>query len=268
MTMTEPTETATAVAVRDSRAELMTPPGGIFGNLTNFENGQRIARALVASDLVPQQYKGNIPNALIALDVAQRMNLSPMLVMQNLNVIHGRPSWSSQFVISAINACGKFSPLRFTMGGTPGADDFSCRAWAIEKATGERLDGPPVSIAMAKAEGWYSRKDRNGNETSKWPSMPELMIRYRAAAFFGRLYAPELLSGLHTAEEVSDIIDVTPAGPVAATVHVSAPEALAERATRRRRPKAEEAPIDADAPPAGPEEAPADAGPAGDPPLF
>jgi hypothetical protein len=256
--MTDPTEPTTAVAVREPRTDLMPAPGGIFGGIANFENGQRIARALVASDLVPAQYKGNIPNALVALDVAQRLNLSPMLVMQNLHVISGRPSWSSQFIISAINGCGRFSPLRFTMEGTEGHDDFACTAWAVEKATGERLDGPRVSIAMAKAEGWYGRSG------SKWQTMPGLMIRYRAAAFFGRLYAPELLSGLHSAEEVADVIDVTPAGPVAAPVHVNAPEALTERAARRRRPKAEEPPVDAEPASA----AASEADPAGEAPLF
>jgi hypothetical protein len=198
--------------------------------------------------------------------VAQRLNLSPMLVMQNLHVISGRPSWSSQFIISAINGCGRFSPLRFTMEGTEGRDDFACTAWAIEKATGERLDGPRVSIAMAKAEGWYNRAG------SKWQTMPGLMIRYRAAAFFGRLYAPELLSGLHSAEEVTDIIDVTPAGPVAAPVHVNAPDALTERATRRRRKAAQEAPHEAQSPAeadAPGEDAPAPAAPTSDAaPLF
>jgi hypothetical protein len=31
------------------------------------------------------------------------------------------------------------------------------------------------------------------------------MMRYRAAAFFGRLYAPEITMGMHSVEEVVDI---------------------------------------------------------------
>lgn len=129
-----------------------------------------------------------------------------MAVMQNLHVIHGRPSWSSTFIISALNSCGRFSPLRFEMNGE--GDKRTCKAWATDK-TGERLEGPEISIDMAKAEGWY------GKNGSKWKSMPELMLRYRAAAFFGRLYAPDVLNGMHAAEEVQDIVEQAPKVSVA-----------------------------------------------------
>ena len=38
--------------------------------------------------------------------------------------------------------------------------------------------------------------------------MPQAMLRYRAASFFGKIYAPELLMGLRTVEEAEDVIDV------------------------------------------------------------
>lgn len=169
-----------------------------FSNAASFESAQRMALALVSSNIVPEQYRGkdNIGNAIVALEMAQRIGASPLAVMQNLNIIHGRPSWSSTFIIAALNSCGRFAPIRFEVTGDD--DDRSCIAWTTDK-TGERLEGPPASIAMAKAEGWFAK---NG---SKWKTMPELMLRYRAAAFFGRLYAPDVLNGMHATEEVEDI---------------------------------------------------------------
>lgn len=169
-----------------------------FSSAASFEAAQRMALALCSSNIVPEQYRGkdNIGNAIVALEMAQRIGASPLAVMQNLNIIHGRPSWSSTFIIAALNSCGRFSPLRFDVTGE--GDDKSCVAWATDRA-GERLEGPPASIAMAKAEGWFAK---NG---SKWKTMPELMLRYRAAAFFGRLYAPDVLNGMHATEEVEDI---------------------------------------------------------------
>lgn len=217
-----------------------------FGSLQSFELMQRAAKLLCNSTLVPTQYRavhvktdryGNIkeqkenPNALanavVALNMAQRMGADPLMIMQNLYVIEGRPSWSSQFIIAAINGCGKFSPLRFNMRelGAKSTEyqetfwennqrqsrdvavdieDVECIAWAIERETGEKIEGPPVTISMAVAEGWYTK---NG---SKWQTMPSVMLRYRAASFFGKLYAPELLMGLKTVEEEQDIIDVVP----------------------------------------------------------
>ena len=162
--------------------------------LSSFEMAQSQAKALSASDLVPQQYKNNVANTLVALEIANRIGASPLMVMQNLNIIHGRPSWGSSFIIAAINGSGKFTALRFVGDLAKGI-----KAVCQEKATGELLEGPTVTMDMAKAEGWL---DKAG---SKWKTMPELMMRYRAAAFFGRLYAPEITMGMHSTEEVVDI---------------------------------------------------------------
>ena len=121
------------------------------------------------------------------------------MVMQNLYIVYGRPGWSSQFLIAMFNTSGKFSPLRYEWVGEPGTDDWGCRAWATELATGERVEGALVTIGMAKKEGWYSR------EGSKWRTMPEQMLMYRAASWFVRVYAPELAMGMYTAEEIIDL---------------------------------------------------------------
>lgn len=221
-------------------------------NLEAFELSQRIAKMLSSSTLVPEQYRATIqkkagkdeygnqqwreepnPNGLsncvIALNMSNRMGADPLMVMQNLYLVNGRPSWSSQFIMAGINSSGRFSALRFDLKElgekeveytetvwenrkpkkitkTVKINDFSCVAWAIERETGERLESSKITIEMAVKEGWYTK------EGSKWQTMSEQMLRYRAASFFGRVYAPELLMGLRSAEEEQDrIIDVTPA---------------------------------------------------------
>ena len=178
---------------------------GVFTGIQQFENAQRIAKALASSQLVPKEFQGQqgLANVLVAMEISGRMGLSPLQVMQNLHVIHGRPSWSSQFIIATINGCGRFTPLDYNITGE--GDGMACQAVATEIATGKELKGPTVSIAMAKKEGWYSKTG------SKWQSFPELMLRYRAAAFWGRVYVPEYLVGMKTQEEVIEIeaVDVS-----------------------------------------------------------
>lgn len=183
--------------------EETTAAVGAFANMENFQSVQRMAKLLCASELVPEQYRGEtkLANCVIALEIAQRLGASPLPIMQNLYIVHGRPAWSSQFLISCVNASGRFSPLRYAMAGEADKDNRTCIAWATDKS-GERLESPPVSIAMAKTEGWFSK---NG---SKWKTMPELMLRYRAATLFARLYAPELTMGMQCEEEVIDIAPV------------------------------------------------------------
>lgn len=189
-----------------------------FTNAQSFDLAQRQAKALAESDLVPMQYRGNLANCLVALEVSQRCGSSPLMVMQNLNIIHGRPSWSATYIIAAINSCGRFEPLRFKMEGQ--GDNRSCVAWTKDK-NGEIIEGPPVSIEMAKKEGWFSRKDKYGKETSKWQTMPELMLRYRSASFFGRLYASEILMGMRSEDEEREMKDVTPDTTVQPTANAA-----------------------------------------------
>jgi hypothetical protein len=178
-----------------------------FSTKGGFELAQRGAKLLAASTLVPATFQNNIPNCLIALNMSNRIGADPLMVMQNLYVVHGRPGWSSQFLIATFNTCGRFSAMRFEFAGTEGKDDWSCRAWAVEKDTGERLNGSWISIALAKKEGW------EGKAGSKWKTMPQQMLMYRSASFFVRAYAPELAMGLQTREENEDImLDATSTG--------------------------------------------------------
>lgn len=191
----------TIPAVQTSLVELKAEKSGQIGLFTSesFALSQRIGNMFAVSDLVPKAFKGNIANCVIALNMANRIGADPLMVMQNLYVVHGTPSWSAQFLIATFNSCGRFSAIRYDFTGNPEDDTWGCRACAIEKETGEKLVGPLVTIALAKKEGWFSKSG------SKWQTMPEQMLRYRSASWFVRAYAPELAMGLHTEDELRDV---------------------------------------------------------------
>ncbi len=199
------TQTASLAALR--RPEPPAAPVNVgFDTTAGFDALQRMAKLFCNSTLVPKDFQGenNIGNAAIALDMALRMNANPLMVMQNLYIVYGRPAWSAQFLIATCNKCGRFSSLRYEFQGKEHTDAWGCRAIATELATGEKLEGPLVTLGLAKKEGWY------GKNGSKWQSMPELMLRYRAASWFIRSYAPEIAMGLQTAEEIGDTVDLEP----------------------------------------------------------
>lgn len=170
---------------------------GIFGTSDNFIMAMQMAKALSSSTIVPQTFQKNDANCLIAIEQAQRLKVSPLMVMQNLYVIQGRPSWSSKFLIAAINNSGKFDmELQFDETKDKDGKPFSCTAWTMKN--GRRVEGMEVNMDIAKDEGWL------GKNGSKWKTMPQLMLRYRAASFFSSLNCPELTMGLYTKEEMQD----------------------------------------------------------------
>ena len=196
-----------------------------------FEVMQRMAKMYTESTIVPEAYKGNVGNCVIAIDMATRMGVNSLMVMQNLYIVKGNPSWSSKFLIATINMSGKYSSLRYrkrSLGkvgkikynetvwdnvakrntivvkefdGTD-VDNIECIAYATELSTGETLESDPITIETAIKEGWYTKTG------SKWVTMPSLMLTYRAAAFWQRMYCPEISMGFLTKEEADDIQDV------------------------------------------------------------
>ena len=154
----------------------------------------KLAESLAQSSFVPASMRGKPDDCLVAVDMAKRTGLAPMAILQNIYVVHGKPAWSSSFLIACVNASNIFATrLNWKYEGG------ECWAYAKDHQ-GEVYEGPRVSLEMAKAEGWYQK---NG---SKWKTMAPLMLRYRAATFFARCYCPELIMGLRTEDEVNDIV--------------------------------------------------------------
>lgn len=172
-----------------------------FQSAEGFELLQRQAKMFTHSTLVPQQFQGeqNMGNAIIALEMATRMNASPLMVMQNLYIVYGNPGWSSKFLIATFNQCGRFEAIKYRPTGEKGTDSQGIIAYTREKGSDEIIAGSEVTIALAKQEGWYDKKG------SKWKTMPDQMLRYRAAAWLIRTTAPEISMGLQTADEIIDV---------------------------------------------------------------
>ena len=218
-----------------------------FFDPVQFDTMQRVCSLFANSELVPDMYKISdnnpkekaIANCMIAIEMAQRIGASPLMIMQNMVIIYGRPSWSSKFLVATVNTCGRFNPLqyRFTEKGMLGKVDYTeyertwdktlyggkggyknaaktvtfdgtkvmdieCVAFTTAKGSDKVLESSPISLRLAIQEGWYTK---NG---SKWRTMPKQMLMYRAASFWTNAYAPELSMGMKTEDEIRDIVDV------------------------------------------------------------
>lgn len=203
--MCKENKTAEVQVVPKQNEEYALTPAGQATK--QFEVMQRKAMMLTQSTIVPDTYRGNVGNCVIALEMAERMGVVPLMVMQNLYIVHGNPAWSSKFLIASINASKRFSPLRYEFKGEEGKSDYGCRCYAYEandRDHKEPLYGDWITLDMANKEGWTKKSG------SKWLSMPNQMLRYRAATFWQRVYCPEISMGLLTAEEAEDIgVDTT-----------------------------------------------------------
>lgn len=215
-----------------------------FFDPVQFETMQRVCKLFACSELVPDMYKTDntlvsgvaknpehkaMANCMIAIEMAQRIGASPLMIMQNMVIIYGRPSWSSKFLVATVNTCGRFEPLKYKItnlgkcGKVPYTDyvwdgkkkapvnkeydgtqidNLQCIAWTTAKGSDEVLESAPIDIRLAIQEGWYTKAG------SKWQTMTRQMLMYRAASFWTNVYAPELSMGMKTDDEIRDIIDI------------------------------------------------------------
>lgn len=216
-----------------------------FFDPVQFETMQRVCKLFSSSELVPDMYKTDLTpnkdgkptnpenkamaNCMIAIEMAQRIGASPLMIMQNMVIIYGRPSWSSKFLVATVNTCGRFEPLkyRFTSLGMCGKvpyteyvwdgkkkapvtkefdgtkiENLQCIAYTTARSSDEVLESAPIDIRLAIQEGWYTKSG------SKWQTMTRQMLMYRAASFWTNAYAPELSMGMKTEDEIRDIIDI------------------------------------------------------------
>ena len=184
--------TAIAASPEELHTEL-APQGSQGMFLESFRECYKLASVFAKSGLIPQQFKGKTEDCAIAIELANRMGVSPLMVMQNLFVVKGKPSWSGQACMTFIK--NKFADAKPIYTGCIGTDSRGCYIKATDK-DGTQINGTEVTMTMAKNEGWLSNP--------KWKNMPEQMLAYRAAAFFARIYCPETLMGIITEGEAED----------------------------------------------------------------
>lgn len=195
-----------------------------------FDIIQKAADNLSKCTYLPDSLKGKVNDCSILIELSILSQIPAFLLAQEVYVVHNRFSFSSKFIIGQIRK--RFPTFDWEMSGEIGdmgevrrvqkkdaqgnpVKDFkgnpiydneivsqgrTCLAYAIDK-DGRRIDGIPVSMGMAKAEGWY---DKSG---SKWQTMPEAMLRYRAASFFKNFVCPDVVMGIKSVEEIVDTFD-------------------------------------------------------------
>lgn len=228
-----------------------------------FDLACRIAKAFAASNAVPAQFRQYVEkkvgldthwvenesamgNCIVAIEVAQAVGMSITAVMQNADVIEGKLRWSGKFVIAAINASGRFSPLRFDMQNlgpitakykekagwnqqakrydmverTVEVENVQCIAWAtpssvpiphnINTLAAAKAAGLPVIESAPVTMKLVVEEGWYAKAGSKWQTdLKHLMFVYRAGTFFGNVHAPDIVMGMgHTAEEARDIVDL------------------------------------------------------------
>lgn len=193
----EPDIVATPIIPESQNVKSVIVRPQVDNSLENFNNNWAMAEKLAKSTIIPANYQNKPENVIIAMGMAQKIGLDSFTVMQNLNIIKGKTSWSGSFCKTLIEMTGRFKNLELNYIGEKGKDTYGCYLSATRISDGKVIKGPEVTMAIAKAEGWTSN--------TKWKNLTDLMLAYRCQSFFARLHCPEAMNGIYTSEEMEDI---------------------------------------------------------------
>ena len=174
----------------------------------NFGQTKDIATALSNSDLVPPHFQKKPANVLIALEFAYRNDIAPFAAMQSMFVVHGRVGMSAAMAISLARKHNVWKSLRYKVEGK----GESLSVTAIATMHDDTEVEATVTMQMAIIAGW--------TKSAIYKSIPDQMLKYRAATFLIRSNFPEVLFGMQTVEELNDVDAAKKAVPVNPTPKV------------------------------------------------
>lgn len=155
-----------------------------------------IASQIAKSALIPKQFQGRPQDVFACMLWSHTLNMPIMQGLQSIAIINGRPSLWGDGLLAIVMSSGKLEDFKET----------------IDRDS----DGKLVATCTVKRKGlsspvtWsFSEDDATTaglwNKLDTWKKYPKRMLQMRARAFALRSAFPDVLSGMGSAEEETDI---------------------------------------------------------------
>lgn len=142
--------------------------------------------------ILPDAYRDNPANVLIAVGLGASMGLSPAESLYRISVIKGKPSASAELIAANVRRAGHRLRVR-VQEDPPSAS-----------ATIVRADDPDEPTTVTRDMAWAKRMGLDTQD--QYRKQPATMLSYRAITACARLACPEALYGVtYTPEEIGDI---------------------------------------------------------------
>ncbi len=146
-------------------------------------------QAIIDTELVPKEYRGNVPKALAAILAGRERGLGPMLSLHYIDVIDGRGAPSGEYMVAQIFKAGH---IIYASELT----DTSCTAMGIRRENGEDIATMQYTFDMSMAERANISHKRDGGLKANWAHYPEAMLYWRATSQLARMFFADAIAGL------------------------------------------------------------------------
>jgi len=150
------------------------------------------------SSILPEVYRNNPANVLIAVGLGSSMGLSQAESLYRIAVIKGKPTAGAELIASNVRKSGHRLRVR--------GDETTCTATII------RADDPGYEFSVTRDLAWAKGMGLAGNDNYK--KQPGTMLQWRAITAVARQACPEALYGVvYSSDEMFDMDSPEPRPP-------------------------------------------------------
>lgn len=169
-----------------------------------WQDAVSMAGALVRAEMVPKHFLGSVEKTTVAILAGLEVGLPPITAVQSIYIINNMPCLFGDGLIGVVRGSGLLEDIEehmeFDDKGLPMLS--VCRV----KRKGEKTwTEHTLTRAQAQRAGWWAK-------SGPWTQTPQRMMQLRPRSWCLRDKFADVLKGLHSAEEVEDMVDVTPRG--------------------------------------------------------
>lgn len=149
----------------------------------------KLATSGSGQSILPDIYRGNPANVIIAVGLGASMGLSPAESLYRISVIKGKPSAGAELIAANVRKAGHKLRVR--------GDEQSCTATIV------RADDPDYEFTVTRDMAWARTMGLASNDNYK--KQPGTMLQWRAITAVARLACPEALYGVaYTPDELTE----------------------------------------------------------------
>lgn len=204
---TEVREPEVRTAFNEARqaAELI-PVGGSGVELQNFAQQVDMAKWISKSDFaIPKHLRGNVGACLAVLEISKNTGLSPYGVANATYVQNDRLCFESKLVHAIVERSGLLRG-RLSVRYEGEGDDLKCYVAGTLKGQQQPSEWPLPGQAPTLKDLHPGHSTKDGRQFVKgsplWDRKAPLQMFYDCCRDWARVYTPEALLGIYTADEI------------------------------------------------------------------
>jgi hypothetical protein len=176
----------------------------------DFEGAWRIAQVVVSAKMVPKSFEEKdgsvrVERVCVAIMHGMEVGLTPMMALQSIAVVNGMPVIYGDGMLGLVRKSGLLDYIDERVEIDDNGEPTIAICKVKRKGEPHEVVQTFTRVEATKAGLW--------NKAGPWSQgYRQRMMKFRARSWALRDKFPDVLRGLHSGEEVEDMIDITSRG--------------------------------------------------------